>query len=356
MLKKGSLSPFLISWKNDMTISQNNTATHKAIDAFNFDALTPDFMWYALESIGIRAESGLLPLNSYENRVYQFIDEEKKRYVVKFYRPQRWNRQQIQEEHDFTLELMDHDVPIAPPCKINGQTLHGYQGYLFTLFESVGGRQFEVDNLDHLEWVGRFMGRIHNIGRKKCFQHRPTISLDEYLHQPRQLLEKSTFIPTHLEQSFFSDLDMLITRIKEQWNDHYTAIRLHGDCHPGNILWRDGPMFVDLDDARNGPAIQDLWMLLSGEKSDKLAQLDILLEGYEEFCEFDASELALIEPLRGLRMVYYMAWLAKRWQDPAFPLAFPWFGDAKYWENQVLAFKEQIAVLQEPPLSLTPQW
>ncbi len=335
-----------------MNINKNNTDTQTGL-AFNFEALTPDFMWYALQSIGIRAESGLLALNSYENRVYQFIDEEKQRYVVKFYRPQRWSKLQIQEEHDFTLELLAQDVPVAPPCIIHGRSLHEYQGYLFALFESVGGRQFEVDNFDHLEWVGRFMGRIHSVGKQKTFVHRPTISLDEYLYQPRRQLEHSTFIPTHLQSSFFNDLDMLINHIEENWNESFTSIRLHGDCHPGNILWRDGPMFVDLDDARNGPAIQDLWMLLNGERQDKLSQLDVLLEGYEEFCDFNLAELRLIEPLRGLRMVHYMAWLAKRWQDPAFPQAFPWFNDPKYWENQVLAFKEQISVLQEPPLSLT---
>jgi len=324
--------------------------------AFNFNALTPDFMWYALESIGIRAESGFLPLNSYENRVYQFTDEERQRYVVKFYRPERWSELQIQEEHDFTLELHEAEVPVAPPCRINGHTLHQYQGYLFALFVSVGGRQFEVDNLDQLEGVGRFLGRIHQVGQQRTFAHRPTISLDEYLYQPRKLLENSTFIPMHLENAFFSDLDLLISRLEAQWQPNVDVIRLHGDCHPGNILWRDGPMFVDLDDARNGPAVQDLWMLLSGDRTEKLAQLDIVLEAYQEFCDFDHSQLKLIEPLRGLRMVYYMAWLAKRWQDPAFPIAFPWFNDPKYWESQVLGFKEQIAALSEPSLSLTPQW
>jgi Ser/Thr protein kinase RdoA (MazF antagonist) len=324
--------------------------------AFNFDALTPDFMWYALESIGIRAESGLLALNSYENRVYQFVDEDKRRFVVKFYRPQRWSQDQILEEHAFAHELLQHDVPVSAPLLINGQSLHSYQGYLFTLFASEGGRQFEVDNLEQLEWVGRFMGRIHQVGAVKPFQHRPTIGLDEYLYQPRALLEDSTFIPMHLENTFFNDLDLLIKQIEQHWPQHTSAIRLHGDCHPGNILWRDGPMFVDLDDARNGPAIQDLWMLLNGERQDKMMQLDVLLEGYNEFFELPSEQLKLIEPLRGLRMVHYMAWLAKRWQDPAFPAAFPWFNDPKYWENQVLGFKEQIAALNEKPLSLQPQW
>ncbi len=329
---------------------------YMTIQAFNFDALTPDFMWYALESIGVRAESGLLALNSYENRVYQFSDEDKKRYVVKFYRPQRWSQAQIQEEHDFALELIDQEIPVAPPMRINGTTLHEYQGYYFSLFESVGGRQFEVDNIDQLEGVGRFLGRIHKVGAQSTFQHRPTISLDEYLHQPRQLLQSADFIPMHLENAFFNDLDLLIKELEQHWSADTKIIRLHGDCHPGNILWRDGPMFVDLDDARNGPAVQDLWMLLNGDRQDKLMQLDVILESYQEFCDFNPSELKLIEPLRGLRMVHYMAWLAKRWQDPAFPLAFPWFNDPKYWESQVLAFKEQIAALQEPPLSLMPQW
>ncbi|MFC5079138.1 serine/threonine protein kinase [Vibrio thalassae] len=323
--------------------------------AFNFDALTPDFMWYALESIGVRAESGLLALNSYENRVYQFTDEDRKRFVVKFYRPQRWSREQIQEEHDFSNELVDNDVPIAAPLSINGETIHEYQGYLFTLFNSEGGRQFEVDNLEQLEWVGRFMGRIHQVGAKKNFIHRPTIGLEEYVYQPRKLLQSSTFIPAHLENAFFSDLDLLISQIEAHWQSSET-IRLHGDCHPGNILWRDGPMFVDLDDARNGPAIQDLWMLLNGDRQDKMMQLDVLLEGYQEFSDLANDQLKLIEPLRGLRMVHYMAWLAKRWHDPAFPQAFPWFNDAKYWEGQVLGFKEQIAALNEKPLSLQPQW
>ncbi|MEH0761673.1 serine/threonine protein kinase [Vibrio sp. 16] len=324
--------------------------------AFNFDALTPDFMWYALESIGIRAESGFLALNSYENRVYQFTDEERQRYVVKFYRPERWSQAQIQEEHDFTLELIESEIPVAPPVIINGQSLHQYQGYLFALFASVGGRQFEVDNLEQLEGVGRFLGRIHKVGAKQSFEHRPSISLEEYLYQPRTLLQNSQFIPMHLENAFFNDLDLLIKTLEQHWTTPSSQIRLHGDCHPGNILWRDGPMFVDLDDARNGPAIQDLWMLLNGERADKLMQLDILLEAYQEFSDFDSNQLKLIEPLRGLRMVHYMAWLAKRWQDPAFPLAFPWFDDPKYWESQVLAFKEQISALNEPPLSLMPQW
>jgi Ser/Thr protein kinase RdoA (MazF antagonist) len=235
-------------------------------------------------------------------------------------------------------------------------TLHEYGGYRFTLFDSVGGRSFEVDNWEQLEGVGRYLGRVHAIGKQSLFQSRPTIGLDEYLYQPRELLQAQSFIPSYLENSFYSDLDLLISTIEEHWDDSHTSIRLHGDCHPGNILWRDNPVFVDLDDSRNGPAIQDLWMLLNGDRNDKIAQLDTVLEGYQEFSTFNDNQLKLIEPLRGLRMVHYMAWLAKRWQDPAFPIAFPWFNEPRYWEGQVLGFKEQISALQETPLVLSPQW
>ncbi|MCG7584434.1 serine/threonine protein kinase [Photobacterium sp. OFAV2-7] len=325
-------------------------------DGFSFSDLTPELLLDALDSIGVRAESGLLPLNSYENRVYQFSAEDGARYVAKFYRPQRWSNEQIQEEHDFTHELLEQEIPVAAPIAFEGRTLQHFGEHRLALFPSLGGRQFEVDNFDQLEWVGRYLGRIHQVGRRQPFAHRPTIGLDEYLHQPRQLLEQADFIPDHLKTVFFADLDLLIRELEQHWHTDWQSLRLHGDCHPGNILWRDGPLFVDLDDARNGPAIQDLWMMLNGERHDQLAQLDTILEAYSEFADFNQKELQLIEPLRGLRMVHYMAWLAKRWQDPAFPRAFPWFADNKYWEGQVLAFKEQLAALNEPPLQLMPQW
>ncbi|RXJ72165.1 serine/threonine protein kinase [Veronia nyctiphanis] len=323
---------------------------------FTFDQLTPDMLLNALESVGVRPESGLLPLNSYENRVYQFLAEDQKRYVTKIYRPQRWSDAQIQEEHDFAFDLEDAEVPVVTPIKRDGESIFHYQGYAFALFPSVGGRSFEVDNWDQLEMAGRYLGRIHQIGSQKSFQHRPTMSLDEYLYAPRELLQQSDFIPSHLENSFFADLDRLINELSSRWQPDVEMIRLHGDCHPSNILWRDGPFFVDLDDARNGPAVQDLWMMLSGDRNERTAQLDTLVEAYNEFHDFPSAQLPMIEVLRGLRMVYYMSWLARRWQDPAFPRAFPWFADAKYWEGQVLGFKEQLAALEEPPLSLSPQW
>lgn len=320
---------------------------------FNFSELTPDLILDAIESTGIVVDSGLLALNSYENRVYQFKDVENKRYVVKFYRPQRWSDQQIQEEHDFTLELLAHEVPIAAPIALQGKTLHTWQQYRFTLFPSVGGRQFEVDNLEQLEWMGRFIGRIHAVAVSKPFVFRPSIEPLAYLDQPLSQLSESQIVPAQLHDAFFTILKQVIEATKSQLFN-VDNIRLHGDCHPGNILWRDGPTFVDMDDCRSGPAIQDLWMMLSGDRANQLLQLDVLLEAYEEFCEFDPQQLKLIEPLRAMRLVHYMAWLDKRWSDPAFPAAFPWFGEAKYWEQQILSLKEQLSQLNEAPLSLTP--
>ncbi|GAA0371364.1 serine/threonine protein kinase [Bowmanella denitrificans] len=320
---------------------------------FSFHNLTPDLILDAVESTGIRVDSGLLALNSYENRVYQFIDEDRHRYVAKFYRPNRWSSEQIQEEHDFAEELLTQEIPIAAPMRLNGQTLHLHQGYYFALFPSVGGRQFEVDNLDQLEWMGRFIGRLHAVAASRPFTHRPQIDLDSFLFESRKELEHSTLVPTALMNPLFTIMDMVIDKTAKQYKPA-KQIRLHGDCHPGNILWRDEPTFVDLDDCRMGPAIQDLWMMLSGDRQQQLLQLDTLVNAYEEFFDFNHKELSLIEPLRAMRMVHYMAWLSRRWEDPAFPQAFPWFATDKYWEQQILALKEQYATLQEPPLSLMP--
>jgi len=324
--------------------------------AFNFQALSPDLILDALESVGLIAESGLTALNSYENRVYQFLCEDKKRYVVKFYRPERWSETQIHEEHVFSQDMSDAEIPAVAPLNIQGHTLHSHQGYLFTVFPSVGGRQYEIDNLDQLEWVGRFLGRIHQVGSESLFVARPTIGLDEYLIQPRTVLENTTLIPKRQRTSFLAATDKLITTIGEYWHGYWQPLRLHGDCHPGNILWRDGPLFVDLDDARNGPAVQDLWMLLHGDLSEQRLQLDILLEAYGEFAEFDTRQLSLIEPLRAMRMVYYLAWVARRWEDPAFPKSFPWMKDEDFWLGQAAAFTEQIKKLRAPPLQLMPMY
>ncbi len=312
---------------------------------FHFSQLTPDLILDAIESTGLYVESGLLPLNSYENRVYQFLAEDKKRYVAKFYRPERWTTAQIKEEHEFSQQLLADEIPLVAPLSISGETLLQYKGYRFALFPSVGGRQFEVDNLEQLEWMGRFVGRIHQVGKQQAFQYRPTISLEDYLTKPRQKIIESEFIPLHMQNPFVSVVDHVIEACYDQYQCHDVQ-RLHGDCHAGNILWNDGPSFVDLDDCRMGPAVQDLWMMLSGDEQQQQVQLDTLLTGYEEFCEFPEEQLTLIEPLRAMRMIHYMGWLTSRWADPAFPRNFPWFTSDKYWEQQTLALKEQLSELQ----------
>ncbi|WP_448250013.1 serine/threonine protein kinase [Thalassotalea agariperforans] len=324
---------------------------------FDFSSLSPDLILDGIESLGIRVESGLLALNSYENRVYQFHDENKVKYVTKFYRPERWHLAQIQEEHDFALELEAEELPIVAPLVIDGRSLFEYQGYYFALFPCRGGRIFEVDNLDQLEWMGRFVGRIHAIAAKHSFKHRLTMNSQEMLFDAREHIKNSQFVPSSLDVPFFTILDQVVDVAAEQFqaNQHVEQIRLHGDCHAGNILWTDaGPHFVDLDDCRQGPAIQDLWMMLSGDHQQQLLQLDTMVSGYEEFYSFEHKQLVLIESLRTMRVVNYMAWLCKRWQDPAFPRNFPWFNTEKYWEQQILILKEQMSALQQAPLSLLP--
>ena len=321
---------------------------------FDFKSLSPDTIIDGLESAGFTVESGLLALNSYENRVYQFHDDNLIKYVTKFYRPQRWQLAQIQEEHDFSFELDEHELPIVAPLKIKGQSLFEHQGYHFAVFPCRGGRIFEVDNLNQLEWMGRFVGRIHAVAAQKTFVHRPSFNVDEMLYQASETIEQSGFVTNSLTKPFFTILEQVIDVAAKQYQVDQ-QIRLHGDCHAGNILWRDeGPHFVDLDDCRTGPAIQDLWMMLSGDRQQQLLQIDTLLMGYEEFFSFESSQLVLIESLRTMRVVNYMAWLCKRWQDPAFPRNFPWFNTEKYWEQQILMLKEQMSALQQPPLSLLP--
>ncbi|WP_370967435.1 serine/threonine protein kinase [Enterobacter wuhouensis] len=324
--------------------------------AFTFQTLHPDTIMDALFEQGIRVESGLTPLNSYENRVYQIQDEDRQRFVVKFYRPKRWSAEQIQEEHQFTHDMLDDDVPVAAPLKFNNQTLLTHEGFYYAVFPSLGGRQFEADNIDQMEWVARYLGRIHQTGRKKPFIARPTIGIEEYLIEPRKVFETSTLIPNGLKDNFLNATDKLIDAVKACWRDDISTLRLHGDCHAGNILWRDGPLFVDLDDARMGPAVQDLWMLLNGDKAEQRMQLETIIEAYEEFSPFNSDEIALIEPLRAMRFVYYLAWLIRRWDDPAFPRNFPWLTGEDYWRSQISTFTEQVKVLQEPPLQITPMY
>ena len=324
--------------------------------SFTFQTLHPDTIMDALFEQGIRVDSGLTPLNSYENRVYQFQDEDRQRFVVKFYRPQRWSAEQIQEEHQFALDLVNDEIPVAAPIQFDSQTLLTHKGFFYAVFPSLGGRQFESDNIDQMEWVARYLGRIHQTGRKKTFSARPAIGIQEYLTEPRQVFETATLIPKALKANFLKATDALINAVAMHWDDQAETLRLHGDCHAGNILWRDGPLFVDLDDARMGPAVQDLWMLLNGDKAEQRMQLETIIEAYEEFSPFNSDEIALIEPLRAMRFVYYLAWLIRRWDDPAFPKNFPWLTGEDYWRSQTTTFIEQVKVLNEPPLQLTPMY
>lgn len=320
--------------------------------AFNFQTLTPEVIIDALWKTGLRVESGLTALNSYENRVYQFSDETTARYVAKFYRPQRWTEQQIEEEHQFSIELAEEGVSVAAPLMLEGKRLHQYRGFCFSIFPSFGGRLYENDNYSHMASAGSVLGQIHRIGGGKLFKHRPTVGLQEFISEPVRILETSPLVPAGLRGRLLKSLTVLNNTLRSCWHDNWLPRRLHGDCHPGNILWPDAAWLADFDDARNGPAVQDLWMLISGDRHEQRVQWDILLEAYSEHSQFAAHELSLIEPLRTLRMVYYLAWVARRWQDPAFPGSFPWMKDEDYWRKQISIFNEQEKLLQAPPIQL----
>ena len=323
---------------------------------FSFAQLTPDLILDALEQVNVWPDTGLLALNSYENRVYQFACD-KHRYVVKFYRPNRWTDAQILEEHSFTKELAEADIPVVAPLGLGDEqaTLHHHQGYRFALFNSVGGRALEADQDEHLFQLGRQIGRLHMVGKAQSFAHRPVLFEPSQLNDAIEILQGSKLIPQAMQLPFFTILEHLIARLESFSLRNVSSIRLHGDCHVGNLLWRDGSLtLVDFDDCRQGPAVQDIWMMLSGCRATQTMQLDTLIEGYEEFATFERSQLNLIEPLRAWRIIQYMAWLAKRWSDPAFPRSFAWFVEESYWERQVLTLKEQLAAFDEPPLSLQP--
>ncbi len=321
-----------------------------------YEALTPDAVLNALEAEGFVCDGRLLALNSYENRVYQVGIEDGAPVVVKFYRPGRWSDAAILEEHGFALELAGHEIPVvAPLADAGGRTLFEHAGFRFAVFPRRGGRWPELDNADNRLWLGRFIGRIHAVGETRPFEHRPTLTIESFGEASVRYLREHDFIPDHLHAAYDSLTADLLVQIRAAFEraGPVASLRLHGDCHPGNILWTDdGPHFVDLDDARMGPAVQDLWMLLSGERAERTIQLGDVLEGYEEFRDFDPRELHLVEALRTLRLLHYSAWLARRWDDPAFPRSFPWFNTHRYWEEQVLSLREQAAALSEPPLSV----
>ena len=342
-----------------------STPTVSSNAAHPYETLTPDVVMDALASVGLFGDGRLMALSSYENRVYQVHLEDGSAVVAKFYRPGRWSEAQILEEHSFAAELMAAEIPAVGPLVLDGRTLHPFAGFQFSVSPRRGGRPPELDDFEVLEWIGRFLARIHTVGAKKAFVHRPALDLESFGIHSRDWLLKHEMVPLDVQgartKACGDALDLIAasalpSSAKGLKDSQTKTLRLHGDCHPGNILWtptdgpNGGPHFVDLDDARTGPAVQDLWMLLSGDRAQRTGQLSGLVDGYEQFRSFDRRELALIEPLRTLRLVHYSAWLARRWSDPTFPINFPWFGSSDYWVGQVNMLTEQIEAMQEEPL------
>jgi Ser/Thr protein kinase RdoA (MazF antagonist) len=318
-----------------------------------FATLSPDLILDAVDSLGIKTDGSLLVLNSYENRVYQLGVNDASPLVVKFYRPNRWADEQILEEHEFVESLENAEIPAVPAIQINHQTLFQYSGFRFSLFTKHGGRAPELDRKGVLEWIGRFVGRIHSIGAIQPFQHRPRLDMESFGEVPSQYLLASEFIPLELREVYRGVVAQALDGIKRCYEraGDVDLIRLHGDCHMGNLLWTDeGPHFVDFDDSRMGPAVQDLWMMLSGSPEEMKQQMNQILLGYEDFFDFNLQELYLIEALRTLRLIHYAAWIAARWDDPAFKTAFTWFNTQQYWQDRILELREQIAAMNEPPL------
>ena len=332
-------------------------------DPHPYSRLTPDVVLNTLDAVGLRCDGRLLALNSYENRVYQVGVEDDAGMpglvVAKFYRPGRWSDEQVLEEHAFAAELVEAEIPVVAPLAFGGRTLLAAEGFKLAVFPRRGGRAPELEDPVVLEWLGRFIGRIHAVGRARRFAHRPTVDIASFGDEPREFLLGGGFIPPELLEPWKQASALALEAVRHAFGraGKYETLRLHGDCHAGNVLWSPssgnhvgGPHFVDLDDARMGPAVQDLWMLVSGDRETMGRQLGRILAGYEDFAEFDDRELNLVEALRTLRLIHYSAWLARRWDDPAFPIAFPFFDTPRYWQDRVLELREQIAAMQEPPL------
>ena len=321
--------------------------------ALAFADLQPDDILTELGHLGFECDGRFLALNSYENRVYQVGIENDSPIVAKFYRPRRWSDAAILEEHDFAIDLAGQEVPVIPPLLRAGTTLHHTGHHRVAVYECHGGRAPDLDDYDLLTQLGRLVARIHLEGQTRPFTHRPSIDIDSYGVESLEYLLDHDFIPDDNRDAYVSVAELVLDGVEACFarSGAIREIRLHADFHPGNVLVRGEQLhIVDLDDARHGPAIQDLWMFLSGDRDEQTPQLAALLEGYQSFRAFDARELHLIEALRSLRILHYAAWLARRWDDPAFKIAFPWFDSRRYWDDQVLALREQVALMQEPPL------
>ncbi|WP_407668294.1 serine/threonine protein kinase [Paraburkholderia bannensis] len=345
---------------NDLTSSTSGTSDESSdLSASNapYARLTPECVLDAVDGVlmptGRRTDGRMLALNSYENRVYQVGVEDEAPLVAKFYRPERWSDEAILEEHAFVADLAAREIPAVPALVLDGRSLHEHEGFRFSLFERRGGRAPDLDNRETLEWIGRFIGRIHAVGASQPYRARPAIDIQSYGYEPRTYLLEQGFVPDNVRDAWRTAVDLALEGVEAAFirAGDVRQLRLHGDCHPSNVLWTEaGPHFVDFDDSRMGPAIQDLWLLLPGDRADASRALADLLAGYEDFCEFDQRELYLVEALRTLRLIHYSAWLARRWHDPAFPAAFPWFNTQRYWEERILELREQIGAMQEGPL------
>ena len=319
-----------------------------------YEQLTPDCILDALEDVGFEPSGSLLALNSYENRVYQVNLNDDSYVIAKFYRPHRWSDAAILEEHDFSNELVEQDIPIVAPLAIDGKTLFEFNHFRFAVFPRQGGRTPELEQPETLKQLGRVLGRMHAVGAARPFADRPKLTAQNFGFDSLKYLLDNDFIPQEVRTNYQQAAEETLQLVSDRFDAILPRnIRLHGDCHPGNLLWRDdAPHFVDLDDCRMGPAVQDLWMLLSGSNDEMSIQFRHLLEGYDTFFEFDPAELSLIEALRALRILHYSAWLARRWDDPAFPLHFPWFNSPRYWEEQMITLREQIERLQAPTFKI----
>ena len=336
-----------------------------------YAGLGPGVVLDALDAVGLRADGRLLQLNSYENRVFQVFLEDGSAVVAKFYRPERWSDEQILEEHRFACELAAQEVPVSAPLvlSVDPRSLHAAQAHLigptlasfatpegayrFAASPRWAGRAPELEDPDVLEWIGRFVGRLHVVGLAGTFTTRQHLDVATFGTGARDALLALDVIPPDALIPWRAMVDTALTAVEGAFalSQPLRTLRLHGDCHPGNILWgAGGPHFVDLDDTLTGPAVQDLWMLLSGDRAEMTRQLGAVLDGYEQFMDFDRRELRLIEPLRTLRMIHHSAWIARRWHDPAFPVAFPWFESPSYWAEQTTRLREQVAAMAEPPL------
>ena len=316
-----------------------------------YDGLSPDRILDALESAGFRPTGGLLALNSYENRVYQIELETDEFVVAKFYRPDRWTDPAIIEEHTFTLEMFELELPVVPPLVRDGTTLFEHEGFRFAVFPRQGGYPPNLEDPDAFAVLSRTLARIHSVGQVRPFQHRVHLTSERLGRQSRKFLLEGNWLPPDVEEAYATLTEHLLDEIDRRMPEDTVGQRIHGDCHMGNVLWRgDTPHFVDLDDCQTGPEIQDLWMLLSGEHHERQAQLGKLLDAYLPFHDLNLATLDFIEPLRTLRIMHHAAWLARRWNDPAFPIAFPWFDTQRYWSEHVLELREQQAALQEPTL------